>query len=160
MMAAMGVAMSSGAVTTWSLGGTSVLPAAILRDGSDIWIADESGAMWHVDPSTGATTKYPAFIAPDGSFLAPDGICLAPDNYLYICTADGYVYRFDPVTYAFTEICYVAHYAFGIPQDICAGPPVGVPGAVYVGALTVPTSYPTVWTVASGQYVAQVPLIG
>ena len=146
------VAMSSGVVTTWSLSGGAELPAAILRDGSDIWIADYNLAMWHVNPSTGATTKYPVF-------LEPSGICLAPDNYLYICTADGYVYRFDPVTHAFTEVCYVLQYAFGKPLDICAGPPVGVPGAVYVGALTVPTSYPTVWTVAPG-YVMQVPVIG
>lgn len=146
------VAMSSGVVTTWPLSGTSVLPTATLMDGSDLWIADEGGAMWHVDPSTGVTTKYPAS-------CEPSGICLAPDNHLYICTADGYVYRFDPVTHAFTEVCSFAHYTFGIPLDICAGPPVGVPGAVYVGALTVPTSYPTVWTVAPG-YVAEVPLIG
>jgi hypothetical protein len=108
--------------------------------------------MWHVNSSTGATTKYPVL-------FEPSGICLAPDNYLYICTTDGYVYRFDPVTHAFTEMCFVNRYALGPLQDICAGLPVGVPGAVYVGALTVPTSYPTVWTVLPG-YVVQVPLIG
>jgi hypothetical protein len=123
-----------------------------MRDGSNYYIADQNFAAWKVT-SAGVRTRW-------ATVAEPNGICAAADdNYYYTCTADGYVYRIDPTTGEFTEVCDLTHYTFGIPMDICAGLPVGVPGAVYVGALTVPTSYPTVWTVAPG-YVAQVPLIG
>ena len=153
------VTQATGAVTSYTLSSPSSLPAGIMRDGSNYYIADQNLAAWKVT-SAGVRTRWATVSGGGGSLFAePNGICAAADGNYYTCTADGYVYRIDPTTGEFTEVCYLAHYAFGIPLDICAGPPVGVPGAVYVGALTVPTSYPTVWTVAPG-YAMQVPLIG